>query len=459
MKTALTALALTLALASTTLAQGQSPPASPGRLTLPPIPSRSLPSAQPPGQGKADASVTRTGLAPRDETKPQPMAPSLAGAADTTAADQPPAGLPTEPLEPYLLTTNQGPWMIHAYSFRGPWASRHAQALTIELRQMGWPAYVFPSRIQPGGSNIRNIPPTAPEYIKRGDLTPPESYRSYDEAAVLVGNFASIDDASKNLGKVKGLSPQHIDGPNSIWKAADPRASRLGLKRATVTQNPLVAAQRLYPNTKDVVVKPGMTLDPFIMNASVVAPKPDTFVKQMNEGDRSLLKCPGNFTLIVAEYGGRTTFNPADPRFKDDRYLKNSPLQTAHEDAEALADALAKSDLLKKAGHKVYVYHDRATSKVCVGSFQDEKDPAAQAVRELIMNQINLFKSKDGNISLAKMELESGAAQPKGLSGKLDIAEMAKLRFKSSSVAKYDQKNGEFLNLTPWASLMPVPRG
>lgn len=453
MKNALPATALAWAVATTALAQGPTT----SRPAMPPVPSRSLPAdsspQRAPGQPKTDPSLARTSANPADLQAPQPMP---ASAIANTTVDAPPQGLPVEPLEPFLLTVNQGPFMINAYSFRGPWAARHAQALSMELRRMGWPAYVFPSRIQPGGSNIRNVPPTAPDHIKTGELTPPESYRSYDEAAVLVGNYLTLDDAAKDLRRVKGLKPQHIDGPNSIWTAADPRAHRMGLTRAYVTQNPLVPAQRLYPNAKDIVIKPGGTIDPFVMGASIAAPRVDSLVKRLNQGPRSLLNCPGTFTLVVAEYGGRSTFNAADPRFRDDRYLKDSPLQTAHDDAEALADALGKCEVVKKSGHKVYVYHDRASSKVCVGAFQDKEDPAAAPVRDLIMKQVNLFKSKDGSLAPAKLELDSGASAP---AGRITLEDMLKFRVKKDSIQRYAQDKGEFVNLTPWTTLMPVPKG
>ena len=41
---------------------------------------------------------------------------------------------PTEPVEPYLLTKQAGPFMVIAHTFRGPDAVRWAQALAMELR-------------------------------------------------------------------------------------------------------------------------------------------------------------------------------------------------------------------------------------------------------------------------------------------------------------------------------------
>lgn len=402
----------------------------------PPLPSRTLPQAVPPGKpaaqpSKSDPAVSRTGF------KPQDTSPAAAAAPAPDGAVGPPAiALPTEPIEPYLLTTAQGPFMILAHTFRGPYAAKYAQSLAMELRQAhNLPAYVFFMRIQPGGSNIRNIPPTAPDYVKAGEITPPESYRSYDEAAVLVGNYPTIADAEKGLKQVKNIKSTSIDGTTSLWTIGDTRAKSRGLKSAIVTANPLVAAQRLYPGNKDMALKPGAKFDPFLMASALSAPKVDPKVKQWNVGPNSLLKNPGEFTLVVAEFGGRSTYNAKDPRFLGDKNLKNSPLQTAFDDAEALVQVLSNSEEIKKAGVKVYVYHDRSNSRVCVGSFQQENDPGAEPVRKLIAESIELFKSNDGEVVQARLNQDP------------------------STLKKFQKGNGSFYHLSPSPTLMRVPRG
>jgi hypothetical protein len=373
---------------------------------------------------KVDSQVTRTS---NDQAKPEASAPNQTG-------EQPTITLPPEPIEPYLITTAQGPFMILAYTFRSPYAAKYAQALAMELRQTeNLPAYVYYMRIQPGGSNIRNIPPTAPGYVRTGTLTPPERYRSYDEAAVLVGNYPTIDDAEGDLKRVKKLRPQTLSGTHSIWASADPRARRQGLSRAIVTQNPLVAAQRLYPGRKDLPVQPGSVFDPFVMTTAVAsAPKVDPLVKRLNQGPRSLFQCPGPYTMVVAEFGGRSTLNPADPRFRDDRALQDSPLRTAHEDAETLAEVLSSSSVIRQSGHKVYVFHDRSSSKVCIGAFQTETDPAVASLRDLITRQVELFKAKDGQVSLVK--------------------------FEPTVLDRFRGNKGEFFHLTPSPTLLAVPK-
>ncbi|MFO0957703.1 MAG: hypothetical protein U0800_09615 [Isosphaeraceae bacterium] len=252
---------------------------------------------------------------------------------------------------------------------------------------------------------------------------------------MLVGNYPTIADAEKALKAVKNIKSRSIDGTASLWTMGDNRAKKNGLKSAIVTANPLVAAQRLYPGNKDMALKPGATFDPFLMVSSLTAPKVDPMVKQWNEGENSLLKNPGKFTLVVAEFGGRSTFNPKDPRLLNDKALKNSPLQTAFDDAEALVQILSRSEELRRAGLKAYVYHDRSSSRVCVGSFQQENDPAAEPVRKLVSEGIELFKTKDGDVMQTKLNQDPAALR------------------------KFQKGNGDFFHLSPWATLMPVPKG
>ena len=101
--------------------------------------------------------------------------------------------LPDDPIEPYLLTKENGPFMVLAKTFRGPEAERFALALVLELRRdYNLPAYILRTKDFPMHSNIRNIPPTAPAVQQRADVGLPEKVRTYDEAAVLVGNEKTL---------------------------------------------------------------------------------------------------------------------------------------------------------------------------------------------------------------------------------------------------------------------------
>jgi hypothetical protein len=133
------------------------------------------------------------------------------------------------------------------------------------------------------------------------------------------------------------------------------------LHTALRTTNPYVAAQYLYPHTHD------------------------RLIVQINQTSRSIANCPGRFSLQIAEFAGRSTFNDKDERFQGILSLKQSPLATAASDAEHLADRLAKDPDVQKLRQPIYVYHDRTASRVFIGSFDAEKDPAALEVRDELL--------------------------------------------------------------------------
>jgi hypothetical protein len=285
--------------------------------------------------------------------------PNASSMPEPTPADElkaPTMELPNDPIEPWLLTKQAGPFMVLAKTFRGPDCEKMALALAKELRgKYGLPAYILRSKDFPGRSNIRQVPPTAEPGVIQANIAVPEKYRTYDEAAVLVGNEKTEKDSALLLHQVKKIKPDCLNAMPSMFKW------RQGLSTALRTTNPYVAAQYLYPR------------------------KSDRLVVQMNQTSRSIANCPGRYSLQVAEFSGRSTFNDKDDRFQGLLNLKRSPLATAGEDAERLADRLAKDPDLQKLGQPIYVYHDRTASRVYIGSFNAPQDPTAVAVRESLL--------------------------------------------------------------------------
>ncbi len=264
--------------------------------------------------------------------------------------------LPNDPIEPYLLKVENGPFMVLAKTFRGVDSERMALALCKELREKyGLPAYILRSKDFPGRSNIRGVPPTADPEVVQANINVPEKFRTYDEAAVLVGNEKTEKDSALLLHKVKKIRPECLKNMPSMFKWRD------GLGMALRTTNPYVAAQYLYPR------------------------KPDKLVVQMNQSPRSVANCPGRFSLQVAEFSGRSTFNEKDERFLGILSLKQSPLATAAADAERLADRLSKDPDVQRLHQPIYVYHDRTSSRVFVGSFNAWQDPEAVTVRQAML--------------------------------------------------------------------------
>ncbi len=105
----------------------------------------------------------------------------------------------------------------------------------------------------------------------------------------------------------------------------------------------------------------------------------------MNSGPHSIFNCPGRYTIQIAEFGGRSTFNTQDGRFHDPGSLKSSPLVSAASDAEKLASALAKDPEIQRTGFQPYVYHDMTSSKVMIGAFQSPQDPKAPQLRDSLL--------------------------------------------------------------------------
>jgi hypothetical protein len=280
--------------------------------------------------------------------------------------------LPNDPLEPWLLTKQAGPFMVLAKTFRGPDSDRMALALAKELHdKYGLPAYILRSKDFPGKSNIRGVPPTADPEVVQANIKVPERFRTYDEAAVLVGNEKTEKDSVILLHKVKKIRPECLNAMPKVFRW------REGLGTALRTTNPYVPAQFLYPH------------------------KHDQLLVKINQTARSIANCPGRFSLQVAEFSGRSTFNPNDERFQEGikgmMFLKKSPLATAADDAEGLADKLTKHPEFQKLHLPVYVYHDRTSSKVFVGSFESEKDPSAVGIRDALLKMAVPLVTADKN--------------------------------------------------------------
>lgn len=370
-------------------ARGATPPSF---LPTPPSQARS---------GSTAAAKTEAGAKADGDVKKADQMPPVPIPLEELAA--PAMALPEEPLEPYLLRKENGPFMVTARVFRGPDATKFALALTKELRgTFHLPAYIFFLKIQPGGSNIRNVQPTSPREIPIGMIGKPEEYRIYDEAAVLVGNCKTIDEAEKLMHKVKGLHPECLGKLPTIWQHRRGK----GLKWAMVTANPLIPAQHLYPGNghghAPQALKIGDAVDPqVIVSRFEQAHKRDPLVERMNKGPHSIYHCAGPFTLQVTQYTGRVTNNVNDPKFSEQGFLKMSPLATAADDAEQLAEHIAKCSSLP-SGMKPYVYHDRFSSTVTIGSFSGANDPKLAQLRAALPKvTMELLQKKYTQLPLA----------------------------------------------------------
>jgi hypothetical protein len=157
MRTAAMALYGCLATASAG-AQGLGQQSSPAT-RMPPAPSPSASAADraatpaPDGPPVFPATSNLPGPTPDDELKSASIA------------------LPDDPLEPYLLTKANGPFMVMAKVFRGPDAEKMALVLCKELREeFKLPAYILRSKEFPMKSYIRGTPVQAPSMTMKAAI-------------------------------------------------------------------------------------------------------------------------------------------------------------------------------------------------------------------------------------------------------------------------------------------------
>ncbi len=157
-----------------------------------------------------------------------------------------------DPGKSYELNEKHGPWLVVASSFAGEGAEKQAHDLVLEIRkEYKLPAYVhkqhFDFTESLDGMNGRRQK-TQLKYA---------SAVSFDEIAVLVGNFSSIDDPAleKTLKTIKHAQPKALDltqnknstqrftGYKALWKALTPKEepkNRGPMRNAFATCNPLL---------------------------------------------------------------------------------------------------------------------------------------------------------------------------------------------------------------------------
>jgi hypothetical protein len=364
-KTSTALLALAVALAAPAASRAQ---------FFKPFTSRKPPTAEQVGTSRAPAAAAPAATGATAPGDPNLQKSGFVVPPPINGDDQPPPNvkLPPEPIEPFLLTQENGPFMVIAHTFKGPCADKYAQMLAMELRsQFGLPAYVLRPKDFPLRSLVRGTPPTANPGINRTLPGLPELARIKDEAMVLVGDEKTMADAKKLLHQVKKLHPTCL---NIIPETLPWRKGR-GLFHAMVTTNPYVPAEKLFPH------------------------QPDLMIHKINQGPHSIYTCPGKFSMQVAEFTGRkqmVTGNQPPPI--SIKMMQSSPLATAADDAERLAEALARDKDVRKTGYVPYVYHDRYSSKVYMGAFNAPDDPAVKRLHDDLLKMavdLNIRKVTD----------------------------------------------------------------
>jgi hypothetical protein len=255
------------------------------------------------------------------------------------------------------LAERDGPWLVLATTFRGEGARDDARRLAQELRRVHkLKAYTHEKSFdytgtQPGlGLN----PDGSPKKMRYANA------ENVVEVAVLVGDFATVDDArgQKILAKVKSLRPEALTGNSGKSQSFSDFRKMVGLERNT-TKPPMHLAF-MIPN-------------PLLPEEFFSRQQVDRFVLDMNaDVSDSLLDCPGLYSVRVATFTGSGTFDQkAIAAGEKDVELEGRLVQAA-EKAHRLTVAL------RKAGWEAWEYHDRESSIVCVGSLDTKTVPGPQ---------------------------------------------------------------------------------
>ena len=297
------------------------------------------------------------------------------------------------------LSEDNGPWLIYAASFAGDGAKMEAEKLAVELRRKHkLAAYVHSQRFDfsksVNGAAVSRAQARRKMRYKNGG--------AFDEIAVLVGDFQSVDDPNlqKTLKQIKYTQP------DTIARAGNKTTRRFAGLRDL---------QKRINGSKEKKSKGPMgmafaTPNPLMPREAYAPSGIDSFVVKMNKNvEHSLLDCPKKYTVKVATFRGSVVTNQQKVQeIKNGGHMK-SQLEQAALKAHKL------TELLRRRNVEAYEFHDRHESYVTVGSFDWVGQPRADGRQEInpavhkIMKQFEASQSTNG--------IRNTVAQPKRLGG------------------------------------------
>jgi hypothetical protein len=261
----------------------------------------------------------------------------------------------SDPQSGYDLTEENGPWLILTTTFSGEGAQVQANELVLEFRRrFNLPAYMYEMTFrQPGTAPGRGIDNSGTPIKRRYQQ---DGVRR--EWAVLVGNFATVDDTKgqRILKQIKLMEPETLK-KNSVQTSQT-------MAEVRAWQDTVLARMGAH-RRRGPMSKAFMTSNPLLPREYFVPKGVDKFVEQINKGvQHSLLDCKGKYSVRVATFRGNsileTSTNSENRRGKEKR---GGGLVAAAENAHLLTKELRKHDW------EAYEFHNRYESVVTIGSF------------------------------------------------------------------------------------------
>jgi hypothetical protein len=127
-------------------------------------------------------------------------------------------------------------------------------------------------------------------------------------------------------------------------------------------------------NTKGPMHLAFITPNPLLPKEFFSRPQLDDLVLEINSDVKhSLLDCPGRYSVRVAIFAGATMFEQQSDHASEKK--KSDKMESLLVDAAEKAHRLTES--LRRQGWHAWEFHDRESSIVCVGNFQQIMIPAS----------------------------------------------------------------------------------
>ena len=196
------------------------------------------------------------------------------------------------------LNERCGPWLVMCASFSGDAGERKAENLAEELRQQhGMKAYVFQHKFDHTDRLVESAIPTwsidensnSEHHVVQTKMKP-ATESSFEEFAVLVGDFPSVEDAraQRMLKKIKSLNSVSIDASMTGAKESGLSAERIREWRHHPANLPEKAA-----STKSALGAAFLMANPMLPEEYFQKENVDKLVQKMNKGVKhSLLNEP-----------------------------------------------------------------------------------------------------------------------------------------------------------------------
>ncbi|WP_143544045.1 hypothetical protein [Rhodopirellula sp. MGV] len=259
---------------------------------------------------------------------------------------------PIEKVDSYVLTEEDGPWLLLATTFVGENSKDKAQAAAIEIREkLRLPAFIYQESFDFTGT-VDHDATTG----RRMRYANPHQYEAY---AVLVGEYDSVkhEGIERDSERLRNVQLDIFKDPNSVKDeyGTDSPASMIK-----------AFGQQMFRSAKGRTRNPMgnafLTRNPLLPEDFFQQPEVDSFVQELNEGmDYSLLKSDGKFTVVVRTFGACGTIEGAK---NSDKF---KPSAERMDQFALQAGKMVRA--LRKQGHEAYQYHDRDRSIVTIGSF------------------------------------------------------------------------------------------